>query len=210
MRTPNSICIICSKPLYRRKFELAKIRYVACMEHRYVAQRMYGQTESQKMALMLGRPKGTNHLGGIPKSEESNRKRSESHKKWCKENPDKVAARGAKCRGEKHYNWGGGISRLNVSIRTMTENRRWMDAVRDRDGWCCQKCKSCDLPEAHHIIPLSELLLRFNIKNHADARKHASVLWDLNNGETLCQRCHYEKHGRLYFADQRITISATA
>jgi len=209
MRTPNSQCIICGKMLYRRPYELEKVRYVACMEHRYIAQRKYGQTESQKQALSLGREKGTNHLTGMPKSKESNEKRSLAHKIWCYSNPDKVAKRGEKIRGENHYRWNGGSSRLNTSIRTMTEHRNWMDGVRDRDGWQCTSCGSLEFPEAHHKIALSDLIVSFNIKTRDDARNCAE-LWDLNNGVTLCQKCHYKKHGRIQHETFGINLQATS
>lgn len=196
MRTPNSECLICKKPLYRRKFELAKVRYVACMEHRVEARNRYPQTEKQKEALKLGRTKGDNHLTGIPKSEASNRKRSESHKKWAKENPEKLKARSEKTRGEKHYRWNGGISKLNLSIRRMTENRKWMDAIKARDKKCTE-CGSEKNLESHHIKPLKELIEKYKIKNRDDARK-CKALWDLKNGKTLCRKCHYKLDNRTY------------
>lgn len=153
-------------------------------------------TEKQKAALVLGREKGTNHLEGIPKSEASNRKRSESHKIWCAENPDKLAARGAKTRGANHYKWNGGSSRLNVSIRAMTENRKWMDTVVRRDAKCF-KCGTDTDIEAHHIKPLAEIVMDYEIKTREQARDCAA-LWDLTNGVTLCERCHCEHHGRAY------------
>lgn len=51
MRTPNAQCCVCSKPLYRRPFELATIRYVACVEHRVQAQKAAGMTERQGAGL---------------------------------------------------------------------------------------------------------------------------------------------------------------
>lgn len=197
MRTPNVECCICGKPLYRRPSDLNRVRYVACMEHRDEAQRQAGQTEAQKAALDLGREKGTNHLDGIPKSEESKRKRSKAMRRWCEENPDGVIARAQKTRGENHYRWNGGSSRLNTSIRQMTENRRWMDAVKERDGECV-RCGSTDVLESHHVEPLAEIIERLGITSRKDARAHAAEVWDIDNGITLCQRCHYDEHGRSY------------
>ncbi len=200
MRTPNSECVICEKPLYRRPFELSATRYVACMEHRAEAQRMAGLTAGQQKALALGRRSGTNHLNGVPKSAESKRKRAASMRQWCADNPDKVAARGAKTRGEAHYQWKGGASKLNLSIRQMTENRRWMDAVKERDGRCV-RCQSVADLESHHVKPLSQIIDEFGITSRADARLYASEVWDIDNGITLCMRCHYGEHGRAHCAD---------
>ena len=199
MRTSNCNCCVCDKPMYRRPFELKQVRYVACMDHRVEAQRRQKLTAKQIASLKLGRTKGDNHLAGIPKSPESNRKRSASHKKWCKENPCLVAARGVKCRGENHYRWNGGISKLNASIRKMTENRKWVEAVKLRDGRCLD-CGETDCLEAHHKVSLAEIIEEHGITNREQARD-CEQLWDIENGETKCVRCHYKKHGRRY-ADQ--------
>ena len=150
-------------------------------------------TDAQKAALALGRAKGTNHLDGIPKSEASKRKRSKSIAKWCAEHPDKVKARGEKTRGENHYRWKGGSSRLNSSIRRMTEHRKWMDEVKARDKQCT--CGSTRSLEAHHVVSLAELISLNGVKNRNDAR-NCPALWDISNGITKCEKCHYKIHGR--------------
>ena len=195
MRTPNAQCVVCAKPLYRRPFELARVRYAACAAHRIDAQRAAGVTDAQHAALKLGRPKGTNRRTGYKHREESRRKASKSHKSFNAANPDFAKARGAKTRGELNVKWKGGSSRLNTSIRQMTENRRWMDAVKARDG-CCVRCGSHERLESHHKRSLAEITESLGIKNRDDARKHAAVLFDLSNGETLCEVCHYAEHGR--------------
>src|SRR5687767_3727707 len=115
MRTPNTQCLLCNKPLYRRPSELAKTRYAACMNCRSEAQKVSGITEKQLNGLSRGRMKGTNHRTGYRHKEESRRKASESHRRWCAENPEKVKERGEKLRGERHYRWNGGSSKLNDS-----------------------------------------------------------------------------------------------
>ncbi len=203
MRTPNTKCCICENLLYRRPSDLKKVRLVCCRGCRGKAYKKYPNKKALK-CLDLGREKGTNHLQGIPKSKDSNTKRSKSHKKWCKENPDKVKARGVKCRAEKHYNWKGGSSRLNISIRAMTENRKWMDAIKERDREC-EVCETTKTLESHHIISLAVLINSHGIKNRDDARKCVK-LWDLNNGRTLCQKHHYKLHGRKYDNARRKAI----
>jgi len=196
MRTPNAQCEVCDKPLYRRPSEIKKARYFSCITHRTELQNKYPSTKSQVEALKLGRQKGTNHLSGIPKSKSSNLKRSVSHKKFWKENPNKLAERGKQIRGENHYRWNGGITKLNKSIRLMTENRRWADAVKERDGKC-RECGSVDELEADHIVPLALLLETYKITNRDDARI-CKELWNVDNGMTLCRKCHYKKDERKY------------
>lgn len=195
MRTPNTSCIICTKPLYRRPYEIAKVRYAACMQHRSVAQKVVGITDRQLLGLSLGREKGTNHRVGYKHHEHSKLKCAEANKNFWKINPEQAAARGEKTRGDKHYKWKGGISNLNKAVRVMTENRKWMDAVKARDKKCL-RCGSTDNLEAHHLRSLAGLLGELKITSVDDARKHAGVIWDLSNGETLCQSCHYTEHGR--------------
>lgn len=207
MRTPNCQCVICGKPLYRRPFELKKVRYVACIKHRAEAQRATELTKAQQTALSLGRTKGTNHLEGIPKSKESNVKRSKSIKKFLKEHPIELLERSKKIRGENHYKWNGGSSRLNTSIRSMNENRKWMDAVKKRDERCVV-CGRSDNLESHHVTSLADLIEKYGIKNREQARECAE-LWDLSNGMTLCMEHHYQIHGRNY-ENQRRNIQEVA
>lgn len=170
------------------------------MEHRGEAQRLSGVTEAQRAGLALGSVKGTNHRAGYQHSAESRAKASAAHKAFCAANPEAVAARGAKVRGEAHYRWNGGTSRQNASIRRMTENRRWMEAVKARDG-ACLRCGATEPLEAHHRTTLAALIESLGIRSRDDARTNAAVLWALENGETLCSGCHYIEHGRKHRAD---------
>ncbi len=194
MRTPNTACVLCGKPLYRRPGEMARVRYAACMAHRSEAQKIVGITEAQHAGLSLGRPKGTNHRTGYRHREESKRKVAEANRRYWGDHPEAAIARGAKTRGELHRNWRGGANRLNTSIRQMHENRRWMDAVKARDG-CCLHCGGQDDLEAHHKVELADIVERFGITSRAEARACAE-LWDTANGETLCRDCHWAHHGR--------------
>lgn len=192
MRTPNCKCQICGKELYRRPSDLKRFSGVCCRGCRSAYLKQFPPSPN----LELGREKGTNHLTGIAKSKESNAKRSVSHKLWCKNNPDKVKDRSKKTRGEKHYLWKGGATKLNISIRQLDENRKWMDAVKARDGGCVN-CGAIAKLESHHIIPFAMLLERYTITDRETAR-NTPQLWDVSNGITLCRKCHYELHGRKY------------
>jgi len=195
MRTPNTECSICGKPLYRRPSEFKEGVEFCCKECRGILYKNRPPSENLK----LGREKGTNHLKGIPKSDESNNKRAESNKEFWANNKEKAIQRGEKTRGNKHYNWKGGISSLNRSIRTMTENRKWMDAVKERDKMCV-KCGSTESLESHHLVELADIIDEYNIKNRNDARI-CTELWNINNGITLCTECHYKEHNRIYNYD---------
>ena len=192
MRTPNTKCEICGKPHYRRPSDLKRYNYVCC---RGCRSELYKRRDPSPN-LELGREKGTNHLEGIPKSQTQKSKMKKIMAKWCKENIDKVKNRGEKTRGENHYNWKGGVTILNQSIRRMTENIYWQRAVKKREGKC-QHCESKKELEAHHIIPLAMILEKNNITTRDEARE-CKELWNLNNGIALCRKCHYKLEGRKY------------
>lgn len=174
---------------------MAKARFAACMSCRSDAQKVAGVTERQQAGLRMGRPKGTNNRAGYRHREASKQKTAAANKQFWAANPDKATERGSKTRGANHYKWKGGISNLNKALRTMTENRKWMDAVKARDGKCV-RCGNGDGLETHHKKPLAVLMHELGVRSCDDARCHAASLWDLSNGEVLCQPCHYAEHGR--------------
>jgi 5-methylcytosine-specific restriction endonuclease McrA len=157
------------------------------------AQALSGITSAQRAGLSLGRVPGTNHRTGCRHRHESKARTAAANRAFWAAHPERAIARGV--RGERHYRWNGGSSRLNTSIRTMTENRRWMAAVKARDGRCL-RCGGGSNLEAHHRIALAVLVAAFGIRSRDDARANATALWDTANGATLCRSCHYAEHGR--------------
>lgn len=197
MRTPNTKCCICGKPMYRRPGELSKIRYAACIEHREQAKITMGLTDAQLLALANGRALDKTGCGkGRKNSKESKIKVAAAQKAWCAANPEKVKARGKKIRGAKHYNWKGGAAKINTSIRRMSESRRWINEVVRRDKACILCGSETDL-EAHHVKPFATIVEEGGIKTRQQARDCAK-LWDISNGVTLCEQCHCKHHGRKY------------
>ena len=74
---------------------------------------------------------------------------------------------------EQHWNWQGGISLLNDN-RDSSEYKNWRQNVYKR-----VKCGSKEKLNAHHIK---------SWKNYPELR------YDLNNGVTLCEKCHIAWH----------------
>jgi len=195
VRTPNTQCVLCAKPLYRRPSDISMSRFVSCRSCHGEAMRRFGMTGAQARGLSSGRRKGTNNRTGYRHRAETRHKISSAHILYHMQNPNAAIQKGEKMRAENHYAWRGGSSKLNTSIRQMTENRKWMSLVKQRDK-CCVRCGSTDKLEVHHIVHLSEIVAHLGIKSREEARRHAEILWDENNGETLCEPCHYEQHGR--------------
>ena len=74
-------------------------------------------------------------------------------------------------------------------IRSLSKSAEWRKAIYKRDNYTCQKCEGKDNLEAHHIKSFKEILIDNKIKTISDAL-NCEELWDLNNGITLCQKCH--------------------
>lgn len=88
--------------------------------------------------------------------------------------------RNLKISGEKSHFWKGGITPVHKMDRLSSEHNIWRVAVFKRDGFKCQVCGIKKTPlNAHHkkaFCDFPELRL------------------DINNGITLCIKCHKEEH----------------
>jgi len=97
-------------------------------------------------------------------------------------------------RGTDHGNWKGG-SKLATLIRNSKECRNWRKNVYEKDNYTCQNCgtRSCKNIQvtlnADHIIPFKQLLYMYNITDVKQVYGNHPI-WDLDNGKTLCQKCH--------------------
>lgn len=81
---------------------------------------------------------------------------------------------------EKHPRWRGGAIDDNAVQRRSTEYRDWRDAVYERDNYTCQICgQRGGTLNAHHI------------KHFAN---HPKLRTTVENGITLCIRCHRSVH----------------
>jgi 5-methylcytosine-specific restriction endonuclease McrA len=78
-----------------------------------------------------------------------------------------------------------------MDFRISTELKLWRKQVFERDKYICQQCgyEKGRILEAHHIIPVSYLLRKYNIKTFEES-KQCNELWDINNGITLCNEHH--------------------
>lgn len=99
--------------------------------------------------------------------------------------------------GENHHNWKGGITSLASQIRHSIESKLWRKQVFERDSYTCQHCHQVgENLIAHHIKLFSVILEEYNITTLEEAIQ-CDVLWDIDNGITLCVECHEREHQRL-------------
>jgi 5-methylcytosine-specific restriction endonuclease McrA len=76
----------------------------------------------------------------------------------------------------------------------MGEYYDWRLQIFNRDKYTCRICHEKTTPlNAHHIISLTFIINKYKIKNIIEARK-IKELWDINNGITVCVKCHKAIH----------------
>jgi len=104
--------------------------------------------------------------------------------------------------GENHYAWKGGITKLQIIIRTCRPYMKWKKSIFKRDGHICQLTggRGGEL-NAHHIKPFAQLLQEFlelypDLDYVNDRKKFYEKLyafeplWDIGNGITLSKKAH--------------------
>ena len=98
----------------------------------------------------------------------------------------------------KSEKWTGFLKSIHHRIRNSGEYKQWRTKNHERDNYTCYKCKQRGgrLHVHHHIIPFSKILNslkqwcdEFNLDLYESALKF-KPLWDINNGQTLCKKCH--------------------
>lgn len=105
-------------------------------------------------------------------------------------------------KGELCSRWKGGITPLWFALRNSQKYIDWRNNVFKRDTYTCQHCNKAGELNAHHIIPFAKIIHDNNIKFIEDGLI-CEPLWDVNNGITLCKKCHKKLHkteGRPKFA----------
>jgi len=89
--------------------------------------------------------------------------------------------------GKNNWNWKGGITPLKIIIWKLLKSKAWRLSIFERDKFTCQMpgCnKTTSVLNAHHIIMFSEILKR------REQALNCEELWNINNGITLCEKCH--------------------
>ena len=97
-------------------------------------------------------------------------------KKYCSAKCVNEAAR--QRTGENSPAWQGGKTKESKCRRTRVDYKDWRLKVFQRDNFTCQQCgkKTRDI-EAHHI---------------KEACNYPELIYDVDNGITLCHKCHKE------------------
>lgn len=104
-------------------------------------------------------------------------------------------------RGANNSNWKGGISELSHAVRTSFQYLYWRQQVLIRDKFSCQKCGATgEKLNAHHIkhfhVLLKEARAYMSLFKELEAVMAYSPMWNINNGITLCDKCHKTEHSK--------------
>lgn len=107
-------------------------------------------------------------------------------------------------RAENHPNWKGGVTSLVIKIRNCFKYRQWRSDVFTKDNFTCQRCgRRGGFLHAHHEESFGDILELNDIKTYQQA-VDCSELWNINNGITLCKRCHKKYHKEQCMLKERI------
>ena len=88
--------------------------------------------------------------------------------------------------GSDHCCWKGGSTPRIIAVRNSSSYKNWRTAVFERDDYTCQMCNERGgRLEAHHIHP---------VRDH----KNDLLIFDVDNGVTLCKTCHRSIRGKEY------------
>ena len=158
-------CIICSK-------ELSKNKYRYCKKHSMINySKIAHKVKDKKICPICGRNKAYTAMR-------------------CKRCFHKSLIGHKNNLGSKAWNEGLGNNVLNRRIRSTGLFKEWRKIVCNKTNGKCYICNTIpELLEAHHIISIANLIIKYNLTNIKQA-KRCEELWDTNNGIPLCAKCH--------------------
>lgn len=92
---------------------------------------------------------------------------------------------------EKSNFWRGGVATINNKIRTSIQYRMWRNKILTRDDYTCKICKQKGGKlNVDHFPKTLAKIIHENINLDFKTLLNYKILWDLNNGRTLCEKCH--------------------
>ncbi len=87
---------------------------------------------------------------------------------------------------------------LHQLIRNCFKYRQWRDDIYTRDDFTCQNCnKRGGYLHAHHNKKWFSIILKENSITTLKQAENCAEIWSLNNGLTLCKKCHKKLHKKL-------------
>jgi hypothetical protein len=203
-------CKRCGEEIYKNTFIYGSKLCLSCAGKG----RTHTKESREKMSkAKKGKPKSILHRIRISRAVKERYKDPKEREKTSKANRGKPSGMLGKkhtleARAKMSLSCGGsGIPRENydlaLAIRFLFKYSKWRTQVFKQDNYTCQECSSNghgDL-EAHHLKPFSIILKEFlNLySNYSPIEDKETLLqlainykdfWNLDNGQTLCKKCH--------------------
>ena len=189
----------------KRKMSEAKKEWHRCHIHPLLGKHHSEETRQKLRNITINRCKSNEYKLFLSKqnsrfwtgknfSEETKRKMSLAKlgKRRDKETCKKIS-NGHK--GNKSYLWKGGRTKLREQIKNSWEYKDWRSKIFIRDKYMCRICKNIGGKlQVHHIISLVDIIERNKITT-IDAALLCKELWNIDNGITLCIKCHSKTFG---------------
>lgn len=92
--------------------------------------------------------------------------------------------------GGNNPSWKGGRIKLKERIRNTGKYKKWRSGVFERDDYKCVLCGNTGRLNAdHYPLSMMKIMDDFKIETMEDIY-NCDILWSLDNGRTLCVRCH--------------------
>jgi 5-methylcytosine-specific restriction endonuclease McrA len=134
-------------------------------------------------------------------SEKTKEKMKESRIEWLKKHPEFFCSENFP-KGISSKGWKGGITPITKLIRHSSKYKQWQMAVRIKKDFTCKTCKEKGgYLHVHHIKPFSILLEEIKqnlpLMDLYEGAMQYTPMWDVNNGEIYCKKCHEDEHERL-------------
>jgi endogenous inhibitor of DNA gyrase (YacG/DUF329 family) len=186
-------CIICNKifEVYKYRENTAKFCSDKCHRKYNKGKKAvwYGKHHSEKTKEKISKANKGKKCSEEQRKKMSKIQKNRKHLPCYESTKIKI---GLANKGKNNGQWKGGITPLRVTIWQNIKSKEWRLSVYERDKFTCQM-PNCDRTEtflnAHHIKEFSKILEEYNIKTIEDAID-CEKLWDINNGITLCKKCH--------------------
>lgn len=160
----------------------------------------------EKMSLSHKGEKSYKWKGGKPKCLTCGKELSAYTSKICKNCYIKLLKKNRPnaWKKDKNPSWKGGFYSIAEKIRASLKYQEWRQQIFIRDNFTCQKCKvKGGYLEAHHHKKifsklLQEVKINLPLFDLYDGAMIYTPLWNLNNGITLCKKCHQKTKNYCY------------
>jgi len=148
----------------------------------------WGRLSSERVLAGIGGMKGRHHSD---KTKEKQRKSNKTKLLW--QNPDYRKMMSEKHKwltGKNNPAYIDGRKPLVMRVRNSEKYEKWIKSVFERDDYTCQDCNvRGGKLEAHHIKGFSKIFSENNFKTFEQVMD-CEEMWNMDNGLTLCKKCH--------------------